>query len=941
AKLIYLKNGDTNKVFSINFRTPPNDNSGVNHVIEHCLLDGSKNYPVKSMFTAMDNQSLKTYLNAGTCSDYTNYTAASKNEKDFMNLMSVYMDAVFYPNVLTNKKIFQQEAGHYELDSPKSELTYSGVVFNEIKAPEDTFSLMNQKIARLLLPDTTAVWDSGGRPAEMMNLTYEKLVKTYKKFYHPSNCYIYLYGDINLDETLKFLDSAYLKKFSRKVINSGIKLQKPLAKSIEKTYEYNVPKNSTLENKTCLSWNCVVDKTTNAEVSKAFEMLISLLFEGDALFKKALDAKGFGDIYYSFGSGGGMAQPVFSIICENGHENQRAAFKKAVETELKKAVEKGFNKKTIASLIHYYKVKPFLDETSYSSRDRGINLNNKIMQMWVYGGDPFIILDYDMNINILERTLKNNYLEKLIEKYLTNNTHKATIELKPKPVLEGNEIDPLEKQLEEHKSKFSADEINEIIKQANDLKKWQMEPDSEEAISKLPVLEPSDLKKCDIMLAPNIEEVNGCKILYTMTETNDMNYMDFYFDTSTVPQDKLPYINILAALVGHTDTEKYSCEDLQNEIRNKTADFNMYTGTFGKMDSTSEYNPKMQLMLSTLDSDMDAAIELLNQLITKSKFNNKVLLKNLIHEQKIQAESLATSNYMGFLRFNSYISEKDRYFEGLNGRPYYGFISDLDKNFEEKYTEIQVSITEVYKKVFNKNNLILGFVGSSNQYSVYKDKLSSFFKGMNDEKPAKYKYEFPVKDVNEGLISTQSTNSVTKGYNIKKLGYEYNGSMAVLETILNEYLYNNVRAAGEAYDARVETFRNGNVIFDSARDPHIRETLDCFDSAASFLRSFKADKRKMMNYIIGTIARIDSGAYATTNIISEARISQELHIKGETPEALQKERDEILGTTDEDIRALADVIDDVIKQNCFCVAGTEADINHEKDIFNSIINLSE
>ncbi len=941
AKLIYLKNSDTNKVFSINFRTPPNDNSGVNHVIEHCLLDGSKNYPVKSILSVTDNQSLKTYFNAGTFNDYTNYTAASKNEKDFMNLLSIYMDAVFYPNVLTNKKIFLQEAGHYELDSPKSDLTYSGVVFNEIKAQYDTFSLMNQKIAQLLLPDTTAVWDAGGRPEEMMNLTYEKLVDTYNKFYQPSNCYIYLYGDINLDETLKFLDSAYLGKFSKKATDSGIELQKPLTKSIEKTYEYNVQKDSSLENKTCLSWNCVVDKTTNAEVSKAFEMIISLLFEGDAPFKKALDAKGFGDIYYSLGSGGGMAQPVFSIICENGHENQRAEFKEAIETELKKTIQNGFNKRSIAALIHSYEVKPYMEETSYNSRDRGINLNNKTMQMWMYDGDPLANFDYDMNISILEKALKENYFEKLVKEYLINNTHKAIIELKPKQGLEENETEALGKQLKEYKSKLSADEIIEIIKQAKDLKKWQLELDSEETISKLPVLELSDLKKSDVMLNPNIEEVNGVKIMYTTTETNGMNYMNFYFDTSTVPQDKLPYIKLLEALVGHTDTEKYSCEDLQNELQHKTADFNACIGTFSKIDSTSEYNPKMLLMLSAFDADMDATIELLNQLTTKSKFDNKEILKNIIHEQKIQTEFLATSNYMGLLRLNSYISEKDRYSERLDGRPYYDFISDLDENFEERYNEIQSNIMEVYKYVFNKNNLILGFVGSGNQYSAYKTKLSSFFKDMNDEKLATCKYEFPVTNINEGLISTQSSNAVSKGYNIKKLGYKYNGSMAVLETILNEYLYNKVRAVGGAYGVQVEISRDGNVIFDSARDPHIRETLNCFDSSASFLRGFKADKRKMMNYIIGTIARIDSGAYATTNIISEANISQELHIIGETPEALQKERDEILSTTDEDIRALADVIDAVIKQNCFCAAGTEDDISREKDLFSSIKDLSE
>ena len=933
AKLIYLKNEDANRTLSISFRTPPDDNSGVNHIIEHCLLDGSENYPVKSTISAIENRSMNTLFNAYTNSDCTGYIASSTNSKDFQNLLCIYMDAVFHPNVLHNKNIFLQEAGHYDFDSSNSKLSYTGVVYNEVKdGASSPYQLLFSKIYQSLLPDTVYRWGSGGDTSEIPNLTYEKLIETYQKNYHPSNSYIYLYGDMDIDETLKILDSKYLNSYSKKEINSIIDLQPALTNSVEATYEYSIDEDISVENSAYLSWSCVLEDARDAEISKAFEMIGSLLFDDGSSFKKALSEKGFSDIGYSIDI---MRQPIFTILCENSNASRRNEFAKTVETELKKIVENGFDKDDIAALLHSYEVKPHQEALSSGIGACGILYSRKVLSTWLYDGDPFASLDYTIDINMLNEELSNNYLEGLIQKYMIDSIQKAVIALKPKARLDTEVEDT---QFEEYRKSLSEGQIDTLIKQSEDLKKWQSEPDSAEALSKMPVLELSDIGKDNNYRAPDIDTVDEMTLLFTPIETNSMNYIRFNFDTSTVPQDKIQYIKLLEALLGRTGTEKYDSVNIINELKSSTSgDLTFYSYHYGNLEQTDDYSPKMTVTISTLDSDLDKTIELLNQIFVHSVFNDKELLYNIIHEQKNMTQREATSNYMAMLRLYTYFSDKDRYYESLYGHPYYEFISKLDADFEKNSDEIVSNITQVYNCIFNKNNLILGFVGSKDEYAVFRSKLNSLFKGMSSSKLMTYSYKFSNDYTNEGLISTQTVNSVSAGYDFKKLGYEYSGSMAVLQTILNEYLFNEIRARGGAYGGDVCIERDGKIMFSSSRDPNIIETLTAFKGAASFLKEFNADKQEMTNYIISTISRVDGEFYI--NNVNNAIASQHHFLVGGTKEFYQKERDEILNTTAEDIRALADVIQTVIDQNCYCVAGSEADITSQDKLFSRIVKL--
>ena len=927
AKLIYLKNDDDNKTFSVNFRTPPNDNSGVNHVLEHCLLSGSENYPVKSILSTMQSQTMSTFFNAFTDSDVTGYITSSKNEKDFQNLVSVYMDAVLHPNVLRNKNIFLQEAGHYEFDSANSKLSYTGVVYNEVKDGETSpYELLFSRINQSLLPDTVYRWGAGGDSAEIPDLTYEKLVETYQKYYHPSNSYIYLYGNLDITATLNILDSKYLNDFDKKEANSAISLQTPLADSVEATCEYFADGDVSAESKAYLSWSCVLEDASEIEILKAFEIIGSLLFDEGASFKKALSDKGFSDLSYSIGR---MRQPIFTLLCESGGIDRKDEFAQAVEAELKRIVENGFDKKDIAALLHSYKIRPYNDSSSTGTGARGVMYSHKVMSVWLYDGDPVDILDYSPDIALLQKALSGNYLEELIGKYMLENVQKAVIALEPQnsPLVETEES-----RLEKYKKSLSEDQITAIIKQSEDLKKWQAEPDSAEALSRMPVLELSSISKDTSFRAPDSDTVNGMTLLYTPVETNGMNYLKFYFDTSTVSQDKIQYIKLLEALLGRVGTADYDSSGLINELKSSTAgDLRFFSYPYKGIGQTDVYAPKMMVSVSTLDEDIDNTMELLNQILTRSVFNNKQQLHDIIHEQKTLVKNQAASTYMGILRATSYFSDKDNYYENLYGHPYYRFISQLDANFEENSDEILSNITEVYNCIFNKNNLILAFTGTKEEYAIYRGKLKNLLEGMSDSKLTTYDYKFTVNHTNEGLISTQKVNSINMGYNFKKLGYEYSGSMAVLKTILDDYLFTELRGKQGAYGVKTYIDMDGRLLFSTSRDPKILETLNAFKGVPSFLRNFDIDKEKMKNYIIGTISRIDRYINDFTAL--------EDFMMGGTKELFQKERDEILNTTVEDIRALADVVQAVLDKNCFCVAGKEADIKSQEDLFSRIVKL--
>lgn len=937
ARLFHLENDEDNKVFSISFRTPPEDSTGLPHILEHSVLCGSRKFPAKEPFVELIKGSLNTFLNAMTFSDKTMYPVASRNSKDFHNLMDVYLDAVFYPNIYKYPEIMMQEGWHYELENKDDELTYKGVVYNEMKgafsSPE---SILMKKIQESLFPDTPYGFESGGDPDVIPELTQEQFINFHKKYYHPSNSYIFLYGDMDILEDLKFINDEYLCNFDKLDIDSEIHEQKPFDEEIKVIYNYPISYNEKEEDKTFLSLNFAIGKGTDRDLSLAFDILEHLLLETPAApLKKALiDANLGKDVFGSYDNS--ILQPTFSVVVKNSNENKTEEFRKVVFDTLKNLANNGIDKKLVESSIN---IKEFqLRESEYDGYPKGLMYGIRCMDSWLYGESPFAHLEYEEALNTIKTALTSDYFEKLITKYLINNNHRSLVIVKPKKGLSEEKAEELKKKLADYKASLSEDEISKIIENAQKLKERQENPDSPEVLETIPLLSLKDIEPKAEKLPLSEKELLGIKVLFHPIFTSGIGYVNLYFDSSSVSQNMLPYISLLSAVLGKIGTEKYSYEELSNVININTGGIRFSGDAFAECGSSSVFYPKFSIRSKALVTKLPELMDIIGEILGHSKFNDKKRLKEIIQEMKSRLEMriLQRGHTIAAKRACSYFSPIAKYEETLIGLSFYKFISDLENNFEAKLEEITENLDKISKLIFNKNNLLLSFTGEDNDYRKFEQSFPALFENLGDESPTKNQYKFEFGALNEGLMTSSKVQYVAKAYNFIDLGYSYSGHLQVLKTVVGfDYLWNKVRVQGGAYGAFANFQWGGTTVFSSYRDPNLKETLDAYDKTSDYINNFEADNREMTKYIIGTISELDSPLTPAM----KGYISDEYYIRHIAQEAIQNERDEILNTKKEDIRNLAALVSDVMKQNYFCVLGSEEKIMAHKDIFGSTINV--
>ncbi|OPJ60958.1 insulinase family protein [Clostridium oryzae] len=916
AKLVYLKNNDPNKTFSISFRTLPCDNTGINHIIEHCVLDGSRKYPVNNALINMSNQSLCSNANGSTDLDNTSYYVQTANDADYMNFMDVILDGVFYPSFLANRNIFFQEGGHYELNSDKSKAVYSGVVYGEVGGiqPED---ILLYKSIRSVLPQTVYKWDQGGRQQDIPNLSYEKAVKTYRKFYKPSNSYIYLYGDLNIDKVLKYIDTSYLCKFHKDRTQIKIPIQKPFKEPVDKTYYYNSSCHADKKD-AYFSQNFVISRATDAEAMNSFEVIINLLMP---LFNNAFEQKGLtvGD----YGLLSTFNQPLFYITSGPTNANKRPDFKTAIEDTLAAAVNNGIDREDIKHLIQNYETYKNVERLQVQNGSEMMRIN--VIRAWMHDGDPAMYLDADKYIKVLKRELKERYLEKLIKKYLIDNNNRSFVTLKAKSASKFDDKGTIKVK------KLPKSQLNRIIQHEKNLKKWQQEAGCEKALSKLPVLNVSDIR----VQLPKIKTsvTNGVKILYTPVDTSDACYYNVYFDSSFVEQDKIPYINLMCDILNdnsNTIYDKYNSADGSDDSTYGKIQFT--AGAYGKFNSVSEYSPKVTAFIPAHKNNIARSLELLKEIITKPNFEEKNKIKDFM-----KAAELTAKIYTPYYRFLAYLSPKDSYIDCLAGYENYKFLKARNDKFDTNWNEIQKNLEKVYDDVFRKDNLIIGFVGTEDEFENFNKSIQNFLKGIKsiDHVPVRYSFDDNLK--NEAFtLNSNIINDMIKGYNYRKLGYQYNGSFQVLNAITDRYMTNEVRTRG-GYGGNTYINQDGNVYFMTNRMLDIQKSVKIFDSVSSYVKKFNADSNEMMKYKIGAIKNLQ----IPDSQVGTAIRYQDQAVRGKTRRDYEKELKDILNTSSEDINRMSRMVDKVINQNVFLVAGDKKKIDKEKIMFQKIIDALE
>lgn len=938
ARIAILSNNDDNKVFYIGFRTPPEDETGVPHIIEHTTLCGSKKFPVKDPFIELAKGSLNTFLNAMTYPDKTVYPVASCNDQDFKNLMDVYLDAVFNPNITKYEEIFKQEGWHYELTGKDDELKINGVVYNEMKgAYSSPDEVLSSQIYRSLFPDNTYSKDSGGNPEYIPKLTYEAYLDFYHKYYHPSNSYIYLYGDMDVVERLEWLDKEYLSLYDYKKVNSEINKQPAFDEIKNVEAQYSITMDDTQENKTYLSYNRVVGDTLDEMLYQAFDVLdYALVSSPGAPVKQALIDAGIGDdVYGSYDAG--ILQPVFSFVAKNANASQADEFESIIENTLKEVVKTGINKEALLAGINSSEFK--FREADFGQFPKGLLFGLNCLDSWLFDDmKPFIHLECLGTFAKLRKAVDTDYFEKLIQEYLLDNTHGSSVTVKPKRGLGNEREEALAKELSDYKASLSDEEIKKLIEDTEHLKKYQEEPSSDEDLRKLPMLTRADMKK-NAMPFSNIEdELLDVKVVRHDIESNGIDYISFLFDAGDFAQSELGYLGFFTNALGLVSTEKYSYTDLANATNIYTGGISTGTASHPDIKDRNNFVFKFEVKLKVLEKNLDKALELMEQMLLRSDFTDTKRLGELVAQIKarLQANLSSSGHLVAAMRSMSSFSRYALYQDELKGVAFYRSICRIEKELLESPKSVSDKLAAIAKKLFARNRMLISFTGNNKAYGNAKPSLEKVIAGFNKMSAVGNQAEVHFNTAKEAFIDASQIQYVAKTGDFICEGYEYTGALRLLRIILSyDYLWINVRVKGGAYGCMNTFLRSGESYFVSYRDPNLSDTLDVYDRIPEYIRSFSPDERDMTKYIIGTFSALD------TPMNPEAKGSRSLsaYLEGITYEQIQKERNEILNAQPEDIRRLADLVEAVLKKDSICVIGNENMIKESAGLFENVEKL--
>lgn len=941
ARLMHLENSDDNKLFSIGFRTTPTDSTGVAHILEHSVLCGSRKFKSKDPVGDIAKSSLNTFLNAMTYTDKTIYPVSSRNHKDFMNLMNVYLDAVLHPNIYENHEILRQEGWRHEIDPDTNKLSCKGVVYSEMQgafsSPEEVIC---SNIYSSLFPNTTYAFVSGGAPDVIPDLTQENFEEFHRKFYHPTNSYIFLYGDQDLHKCLEFINDEYLMEFDRIEIPSHIEDVQAFEKMVEQTSEYSISEEEDEKNKTFLALSFACEKTSNAQEYLAMKILYNMFIESSASpIKTALLKAEIGECIITIDDMNmdPTKQMLFPIVVKNTDESKKDGFKKVIFDTLKVLVKNGIDKNLLEASINSVEFE-LREADPWRIANKGIQYNQWALNSWIYDGDPLAHLKYEENLNKIKVSINNNYFENFIEKYMINNSHCSLVVLNPKKGLEETKTKALDEKLQSYKASLSETELQELNARNEKLKEAQVSVDSQEAketVPKLPIGEVST--KAEEIPQVAVKE-QGVTILKHNIYTNKIAYINLLFDTSIMEEEYIPYVGLLGDILGEIDTAKRPYSELITEIYKNTGGITFENEIYTEKDNVEAYHAKFIIKSKVISENIPDLLWLINEIITSTVFDNASRIKQVIQEikSKLQMRIINAGHQVAITRAFSKFSYADRYRDAAGGALYYEFICNLEKNFEASSNEIKNNLIKVYETIFNKNNLIVSVVGTESESEKLVSNINIILDNLKDDKFETPSVKWQPSKESEGIITASNVQFVAKGFNCAKIGYKYSGKMRVMENILvNEYLYTRVRLQGGAYGAIMEMHKDGNLAFVSYRDPNLTKTVSAYNEAYKFLEGADFTEKDMENFIIGTVGKI----YKPLTPDKKGEKAVENYICDISYEDTQRERDEILSTTLEDIKSYANMIKMGMDQNYCCVVGNEGRIKENKDMFDKVSML--
>lgn len=944
AKVALIQNEDTNKVFYIGFRTPPQNSTGVAHILEHCVLCGSKNFPAKDSFIELAKGSLNTFLNAMTFSDRTVYPVASQNMQDFKNLMHVYLDAVLYPNIYQREEIFKQEGWHYSLENEEDELKINGIVYNEMKG---VFSSPEQQLARLnlssLFPDTPYGVISGGDPDFIPDLTYEEFLDFHRTYYHPSNSYIFLYGDMDFEERLEWLDKEYLSHFDYLQVDSEIPLQKGFDALREVETFYSLGEDDNPKENTYLSLNIALGEEKTNELTLAFQILNYVLLEAPgAPVKQELLNAGIGkDILSRYTNE--YLQPSMSITAKNTDVDKKDEFIALIRNTLIKQVTEGLNEKSLLAAINYFEFQ--YREADFGYYPKGLIYGLNVISSLLYDEDkPFVNLKESVLYDFMKKQIGTGYFERLISEYMINNNHASLLVLRPKAGLNKLREEEMKNKLATYKASLSREEIENIIKETKHLRIYQTTPSTKEEQETIPLLTREDIGQDPEPIYNEEKLVAGIPVIHHEVFTNEIAYLRLLFDIKDIPSELLPYLSLLSLVLGYVDTDNYSYLEYSNEVNIHTGGISPNVISFSILGTTKKYVPVFEIATKVMYNKLPEAFRLIEEMLYRTQLKDYKRLKEIIDEMKsrMQMRFQSAGHSVAVNRAMSYYSVHGLFKELTQGISFYQFLEDITSNYANMKDTIISKLKELIEMVFVRDKLTVSITADEEGFNKFSQIFPSFVDNLKEKASerllAGYRNDpLTPKCLNEGFKAAMQVQYVARAGNYIKAGYKYTGALKVLRTILSyDYLWNNIRVKGGAYGCMCGfSGVDGDVYFTSYRDPNLKETNQVYENIPEFLKNFTADERDITKNIIGTISTLD------TPLTPQAKGSRSLshYFAGLSYEDLKREREEIINVTQEDIRALAGLIQAVIDEGIICVIGNESKIEANSELFGEVKNL--
>ena len=918
ADLLSIVVADENKVFGISFRTPANDSTGVAHILEHSVLCGSRKYPTKEPFVELLKGSLQTFLNAFTYPDKTCYPVASQNVKDFYNLVDVYLDAVFHPNL--TRHTHEQEGWHYEIEKSDQPLIYKGVVFNEMKgvysSPE---SILAEASQQSLFPDTPYGIDSGGHPWHIPDLSWEQLVAFHRRYYHPSNSYIYFYGDDDPDTRLKIMDEA-LREYDRLDVTSAVPLQKSFGEPRSFTKFYPAGEEDG-EDRSFHVVNWLLAETTDIVTSLGLDILHHILIGTPASpLRKALIDSGLGEDLAGIGLEGQLRQMYFSTGLKGIDPKDALAVEQLIFDTLRGLVKDGIDPRTIEASINTIEFR--LRENNTGNFPRGLSLMVRALTTWLYEGDPLDPIRFEKPLAEIKTRAGARYFESLIERYLIANPHRTSLTLKPDPELGKKEEERERARLAEVKRQLSADQIAELMRNTEELKRLQTLPDRPEDLAKIPSLKRGDLEKSNRILPIQVADVSGAKVLYHELFTQGIVYLDVGFDLHTLPPRLLPYVGFLGKALLETGTSKEDFVSLGQRIGSRTG--GIEPSTYSSMIRGSrEGTTWFFLRGKAMASGAQDLLGILTDVLSSARLDHQDRIKQIVLEEKasLEAELTPSGHRVVASRLRSRLNEADWASEQMGGVEYLFFVRKLAEEFNHGWTQIHTDLEELKKILLNRASMIFNVTTDAGTWKAFEAELRAFIGGLPSTDAKRQVWSFPAAVGAEGLGIPAKVNYVGQGADLFSLGWKFHGSALVVSRYLRSaWLWERVRVQGGAYGGFCSLDpRSGAFVYTSYRDPNVGATLNIYNQTAAYLSASNLSDEEVTKAIIGAIGDLD--AYQLPD--AKGFTSMTRYLSADTDAKRQAMRDEILATTARHFNDFAGALDLVRTHPLVVVLGSE------------------